>query len=72
MFDFTFISWNLIYIFFDKAKKTNTHVWNEIVETTFINDIGNWDDFLKLVLIDEKCGNLRVVIDAEERSRQDN
>ena len=50
------------------------------METTFlkvvigidIDDIGNLEDFLKLAFIDEKCGNLKVVIDGGELTRNIN
>ena len=37
------------------------------------DDIGNWEDLLKVVVfIDEKCGNLKVVIDGGEFNRNIN
>ena len=37
-----------------------------------IDDIGNWEDLLKVVLIDEKCRNLTVVIYGGELTRNFN
>ena len=37
-----------------------------------IDDIGNIEGLLKLVFIDEKCGNLKVVIDVGELTRNNN
>ena len=34
--------------------------------------IGNGEDLLKVVLVDEKCGNLKVVIDGGELTRNIN
>ena len=69
MFDFTiFTICNLIYNFFNRAKKANRYEKKKSGETTFtkivigidINDIGNLEDLLKVVFIDEKCGNLNL------------
>ena len=35
-------------------------------------DIGNLDDLIKLMFIDEKCGNLKVVIDGVNNNNNNN
>ena len=39
---------------------------------TDTDDIGNWDDLLKVVFIDEKCGNLKIAIDGRVLTRNIN
>ena len=81
MFDFTiFRICNLIYNFLNRAKKANMYEKKnrerlrsqKVVIGIDINDIGNLEDLLKVVFIDEKCGNLKVVIDAGELTRNIN
>ena len=52
------------------SEAWNKYLWNKIAKATFIkvvngidiDDFGNLEDLLKLVLIDKKCWNLKVVI----------
>ena len=62
---------NLIYTFFDGAKEANLYKIKlprlrpqKVVIGIDIDDIGNFDDLLRLVFIDEECGNLKAVVDS--------
>ena len=74
MFDFTFIYPKLIYILFFREGYESKHVWNKIEETKFIKVVVciNINDIIKLVFIIETCGNLKVVIDVRELTRNIN
>ena len=61
---------NLIQFFFDRAQEANIYEIN-IVGTEKV-DIVNLDDLLRVVFIDEECGNHRVVIDGGEVTRSIN
>ena len=60
---------NLIHNFFDKAQEENTYeiksrrLRSQKVVGTEKVDIGNLEDLLRVVLIDEECGNLKVDIE---------
>ena len=70
MFDLVlFTVCNLIYNFFDRAREANIYeiksrrLRSEKVVGTEKADIGNLEDLLRVVFIDEECGNLKVVIE---------
>ena len=69
MFDLLlFTICNLIYSFFDRAQEANIYeiksrrLRSQKVVSTEKVDIGNLEDLLGVVFIDEECGNLKVVI----------
>ena len=62
---------NLIYTVFDGAKEANLHKIKlprlrsqKVVIDIDIDDIGNLEDLLRVVFIDEDCGNLKVVVES--------
>ena len=62
---------NLIYNFFDGAKEANLYkiksprLHSQKVVIGFdIDDIGNLEDLLRIVFIDEECGNLKAVMES--------
>ena len=70
MFDLVlFTVCNLIYNFFDRAREANIYeiksrrLRSEKVVGTEKADIGNLEDLLRVVFIDEECGNLKEVIE---------
>ena len=73
MFDLLlFTIFNVIYKFFDRAQEANIYEiksWRlrsrKVVGTEKI-DIGNLENLLRAVFIDEGCGNLKAVIDGGE------
>ena len=76
MFDlFLFTVYNLIYNFFDRAQEANIYeiklrrLRSQKVVGTEKVDIGNLEDLLRVVFIDEECGNLKVVIEILTRRR---
>ena len=70
MFDLLlFTICNLIGNFFDRANEANMYEtksrrlrWQKVVIGIEIDGIGNFEDLLRVVFIDEECGNLKVVI----------
>ena len=60
---------NLIYNFFDRAQEADIYerklrrLRSQKVVGTEKVDIGNLEDLLRVVFIDEECGNLKVVIE---------
>ena len=44
-------------------------IFEEELDGIDLDDIGNLEDLLSVVLIDEACGNLKVVIDVGELIR---
>ena len=76
MFDLLiFTVYNLIYNFFDRAQEANIYeiklrrLRSQKVVGTEKVDIGNLEDLLRVVFIDEECGNLKVVIEILTRRR---
>ena len=70
MFDLLlFTVCNLIYNFFDRAQEANIYeiesrrLRSQKVIGTEKVDIGNSEDLLRVVFIDEECGNLKVIIE---------
>ena len=70
---------NLIYNFFDRAKEANMYEIKprrlrsqKVVIGIEIDDIGSFEDLLRVVLINEECGNLKVVIDGGKLTRNIN
>ena len=66
---FLFTVYNLIYNIFDKAQEANIYeiksrrLRSQKVVGTEKVDIGNLEDLLRVVFIDEECGNHKVVIE---------
>ena len=62
---------NLIYNFFDGAKEANLYKIKsprlhsqKVVIGIDIDDIGNLEDLLRVVFVDEECGNLKAVVES--------
>ena len=57
------------YSFFDRAQEANIYKikWRRLSSKKVVGtekvDIGNLEDLLRVVFIDEECGNLKVVIE---------
>ena len=66
----------MIYNFFETAKEANVYeiksrrlCSQKVVTGIKIDDTGNLEDLLRVVFIDEECGNLKVVNDGGELTR---
>ena len=55
-----------------RLSSQNVLIVEEELDGIDIDDIGNLEDLLRVVSIDEACGNLKVVIDDGEFSRNIN
>ena len=72
MFDLVLLTiYNLIYNFFARAKETNLYKIKsrrlrsqEVFNGIDIGVIGNLENLLRVVFIDEGCGNLRVLVES--------